>query len=146
MLSFKSFLKVFTCFLGGGKSRFNYCIWWKLSGKKTFCILIIRFSKNLGVLGHDIILLRTGARGKAVRDTERAFKTFVKDAKLFMKKEQTVRSGIRTHAYIHRLRPERSALDRSAIPTNLSSTTCIAFSQNLRLESPETFHDNYIIA
>ena len=28
-----------------------------------------------------------------------------------------VRSGIRTHAYISRLRPERSALDHSAILT-----------------------------
>lgn len=29
----------------------------------------------------------------------------------------SVRSGIRTHAYMSRLRPERSALDRSAILT-----------------------------
>ena len=29
----------------------------------------------------------------------------------------TVRSGIRTHAYISRLRPERSALDHSTILT-----------------------------
>ena len=34
------------------------------------------------------------------------------------KKEKIVRSGIRTHAYMSRLRPERSALDRSAILTS----------------------------
>ena len=33
------------------------------------------------------------------------------------KKATYVRSGIRTHAYKSRLRPERSALDRSAILT-----------------------------
>ena len=33
------------------------------------------------------------------------------------KSKKCVRSGIRTHAYISRLRPERSALDRSAILT-----------------------------
>ena len=33
------------------------------------------------------------------------------------KKKKHVRSGIRTHAYKSRLRPERSALDRSAILT-----------------------------
>ena len=33
------------------------------------------------------------------------------------KKVLSVRSGIRTHAYMSRLRPERSALDRSAILT-----------------------------
>ena len=32
-------------------------------------------------------------------------------------KSPCVRSGIRTHAYISRLRPERSALDHSAILT-----------------------------
>ena len=32
-------------------------------------------------------------------------------------KSGSVRSGIRTHAYKSRLRPERSALDRSAILT-----------------------------
>ena len=32
-----------------------------------------------------------------------------------------VRSGIRTHAYKSRLRPERSALDRSAILTSVIS-------------------------
>ena len=32
-----------------------------------------------------------------------------------------VRSGIRTHAYISRLRPERSALDHSAILTKKSA-------------------------
>ena len=37
---------------------------------------------------------------------------------LWEKKKRNVRSGIRTHAYICRLRPERSALDRSAILTN----------------------------
>ena len=31
--------------------------------------------------------------------------------------KRNVRSGIRTHAYMSRLRPERSALDRSAILT-----------------------------
>ena len=31
--------------------------------------------------------------------------------------KECVRSGIRTHAYMSRLRPERSALDRSAILT-----------------------------
>ena len=35
------------------------------------------------------------------------------------KKKKYVRSGIRTHAYKSRLRPERSALDRSAILTQL---------------------------
>ena len=35
-----------------------------------------------------------------------------------MKDEKAyVRSGIRTHAYLSRLRPERSALDHSAILT-----------------------------
>ena len=34
------------------------------------------------------------------------------------KKIIDVRSGIRTHAYKSRLRPERSALDRSAILTH----------------------------
>ena len=34
------------------------------------------------------------------------------------KKKNYVRSGIRTHAYKSRLRPERSALDRSAILTH----------------------------
>ena len=38
-------------------------------------------------------------------------------------KKKTVRSGIRTHAYNSRLRPERSALDRSAILTCDSITT-----------------------
>ena len=33
------------------------------------------------------------------------------------KNKKFVRSGIRTHAYKSRLRPERSALDRSAILT-----------------------------
>ena len=37
--------------------------------------------------------------------------------------EKTVRSGIRTHAYNSRLRPERSALDRSAILTCDDITT-----------------------
>ena len=37
------------------------------------------------------------------------------------KKKRRVRSGIRTHAYRSRLRPERSALDRSAILTLLIS-------------------------
>ena len=36
----------------------------------------------------------------------------------------TVRSGIRTHAYKSRLRPERSALDRSAILTPISKCHC----------------------
>ena len=34
------------------------------------------------------------------------------------KEKNNVRSGIRTHAYKSRLRPERSALDRSAILTS----------------------------
>ena len=40
--------------------------------------------------------------------------------KLFCRKfiKRFVRSGIRTHAYMSRLRPERSALDRSAILTH----------------------------
>ena len=33
--------------------------------------------------------------------------------------QKCVRSGIRTHAYKSRLRPERSALDRSAILTRV---------------------------
>ena len=36
-----------------------------------------------------------------------------------MEKKGCVRSGIRTHAYKSRLRPERSALDRSAILTTI---------------------------
>ena len=36
----------------------------------------------------------------------------------FKGKRGSVRSGIRTHAYKSRLRPERSALDRSAILTS----------------------------
>ena len=36
---------------------------------------------------------------------------------------KNVRSGIRTHAYKCRLRPERSALDRSAILTNHKTKT-----------------------
>ena len=40
-----------------------------------------------------------------------------------LKKKKTVRSGIRTHAYNSRLRPERSALDRSAILTCDGITT-----------------------
>ena len=38
--------------------------------------------------------------------------------------KKIVRSGIRTHAYISRLRPERSALDRSAILTAGLVSTC----------------------
>ena len=38
-----------------------------------------------------------------------------------MEKKNCVRSGIRTHAYKSRLRPERSALDRSAILTTVYS-------------------------
>ena len=37
---------------------------------------------------------------------------------ILTKRKCTVRSGIRTHAYKSRLRPERSALDRSAILTH----------------------------
>ena len=39
---------------------------------------------------------------------------------LFILQNIIVRSGIRTHAYKSRLRPERSALDRSAILTRPS--------------------------
>ena len=38
-----------------------------------------------------------------------------------------VRSGIRTHAYKSRLRPERSALDRSAILTTCLQVIDFAF-------------------
>ena len=41
------------------------------------------------------------------------------------KEKRYVRSGIRTHAYISRLRPERSALDRSAILTTCRSCRTI---------------------
>ena len=46
------------------------------------------------------------------------------------KKKVYVRSGIRTHAYKSRLRPERSALDRSAILTarSLLPTSMYLFS------------------
>ena len=38
------------------------------------------------------------------------------------KKRKFVRSGIRTHAYRSRLRPERSALDHSAILTPMNES------------------------
>ena len=44
------------------------------------------------------------------------------------KEKKNVRSGIRTHAYKCRLRPERSALDRSAI---LTSDYHLSFYTNL---------------
>ena len=44
------------------------------------------------------------------------------------KKKIDVRSGIRTHAYRSRLRPERSALDRSAILTPMLSLIRLCFS------------------
>ncbi len=43
------------------------------------------------------------------------------------KKGDSVRSGIRTHAYNCRLRPERSALDRSAI---LTCSVVVSFSHS----------------
>ena len=45
-----------------------------------------------------------------------------------------VRSGIRTHAYISRLRPERSALDHSAILTKKSAD----------IESGHIFRHKYV--
>ena len=50
-------------------------------------------------------------------------------------KSPCVRSGIRTHAYICRLRPERSALDHSAILTrHLSSPVAADSAAAHRLE------------
>ena len=46
-----------------------------------------------------------------------------------------VRSGIRTHAYRSRLRPERSALDRSAILTRTSL--------NLQTIPPDPFNAGF---
>ena len=43
--------------------------------------------------------------------------TKVNERRLTKRRKKIVRSGIRTHAYISRLRPERSALDHSAILT-----------------------------
>ena len=48
--------------------------------------------------------------------------------KLRKEKINYVRSGIRTHAYISRLRPERSSLDHSAILTYLNSSVLPPFS------------------
>ena len=46
-----------------------------------------------------------------------------------------VRSGIRTHAYKSRLRPERSALDRSAILTTLPiCVKCLLLIVNLTVQ------------
>ena len=44
--------------------------------------------------------------------------TLMRKKKKKKKEKNNVRSGIRTHAYKSRLRPERSALDRSAILTS----------------------------
>ena len=48
---------------------------------------------------------------------------------------KNVRSGIRTHAYKCRLRPERSALDRSAILTHLKPRVFYSLMYNDRTDN-----------
>ena len=50
-------------------------------------------------------------------------------------KKRDVRSGIRTHAYMSRLRPERSALDRSAILTTRLMKAVISTLLELRVRA-----------
>ena len=54
-----------------------------------------------------------------------------KNKNIEFQKCEHVRSGIRTHAYKRRLRPERSALDRSAILTTCFQIIDLVFKKKL---------------
>ena len=54
--------------------------------------------------------------------------------------QKCVRSGIRTHAYKSRLRPERSALDRSAILTSVYQPKMMLYQYQLSNEEAYIIH------
>ena len=60
-------------------------------------------------------------------------------------KKRSVRSGIRTHAYRSRLRPERSALDRSAILTNCKKNALSSRNTSICITMHRTvYNDNNV--